>query len=492
MTTLTKEAVAPLGVKPRDAERSKNFFALGPHLVDVLRARPSRRSSGSSSAFAKNPLVLERQPGRLPAPASTSARPPSCSTIRFEVKPAKLDPGRVHQHQRQHRPGLGPGRRQPAGRAAALPRLLPDHAGVRHPPRAVEAQELRRAHAPGRRRDRRHRRGPRCRLRRPPRRHHHQRPRPGAEERDHRPRRQPRAAAAHHRHPAGRAVAPACRPRPRQPTCCMAMYGRHGESPLPIVAAYSPSHCFDVGHRGGAHRPRSTARRSSCCPTATSPTAPSRGCCPTSTRCPTSASQFATEPNHDDDDGTRVLALPPRSRDAGPPVGRARARPASSTASAASRRRTAPATSPTTRRTTSTMVRTAGRQDRRHRQGHPRRQRRPATPDADLLVLGWGSTWGAIDAAVDRCAPTGRKVARVPPRAPQPVPANLGEVLRRYPKVLVPEMNLGQLSPPRAGRVPGRRPSADRRCRACRSPPRGRDRHPRPSSVSSDMLERSP
>ena len=31
-----------------------------------------------------------------------------------------------------------------------------------------------------------------------------------------------------------------------RPTCCMAMYGRHGESPLPIVAAYSPSHCFDA------------------------------------------------------------------------------------------------------------------------------------------------------------------------------------------------------------------------------------------------------
>ena len=65
--------------------------------------------------------------------------------------------------------------------------------------------------------------------------------------------------------------------------------------------------------------------------------------------------------------------------------------------------------------------------------------------DAELLVLGWGSTWGAIGAAVRRVRARGLKVAHAHLVHLNPFPANLGEVLRRYPKVLVPEMNLGQL-----------------------------------------------
>ena len=66
--------------------------------------------------------------------------------------------------------------------------------------------------------------------------------------------------------------------------------------------------------------------------------------------------------------------------------------------------------------------------------------------DAELLVLGWGSTWGAIQAAARRVREGGGKVAHAHLVHLNPFPANLGEVLRRYPKVLVPEMNLGQLS----------------------------------------------
>jgi 2-oxoglutarate ferredoxin oxidoreductase subunit alpha len=66
--------------------------------------------------------------------------------------------------------------------------------------------------------------------------------------------------------------------------------------------------------------------------------------------------------------------------------------------------------------------------------------------DAELLVVGWGSTWGAIDGAMGRVRRRGRKVARVHLRHLNPFPKDLGEVLARYPKVLVPEMNLGQLS----------------------------------------------
>ena len=67
-------------------------------------------------------------------------------------------------------------------------------------------------------------------------------------------------------------------------------------------------------------------------------------------------------------------------------------------------------------------------------------------PDgAEVLVLGWGSTYGAIQAAIRRVRAQGHSVAHAHLRHLNPFPANLGEVLRSYRKVLVPEMNLGQL-----------------------------------------------
>jgi 2-oxoglutarate ferredoxin oxidoreductase subunit alpha len=65
---------------------------------------------------------------------------------------------------------------------------------------------------------------------------------------------------------------------------------------------------------------------------------------------------------------------------------------------------------------------------------------------ARLLVLGWGSTWGSVKAAVRRVRGGGRKVASAHLVHLNPFPKNLGEVLARYDQVLVPEMNLGQLS----------------------------------------------
>jgi 2-oxoglutarate/2-oxoacid ferredoxin oxidoreductase subunit alpha len=66
--------------------------------------------------------------------------------------------------------------------------------------------------------------------------------------------------------------------------------------------------------------------------------------------------------------------------------------------------------------------------------------------EARLLVLGWGSTYGSIGAAVRRARRAGHNVAQAHLRHMNPFPANLGEVLRRYDKVLVPEINLGQLA----------------------------------------------
>ncbi len=64
---------------------------------------------------------------------------------------------------------------------------------------------------------------------------------------------------------------------------------------------------------------------------------------------------------------------------------------------------------------------------------------------SELLVVGWGSTYGAITTAVERCRNKGMNVSSVHLRYLDPLPRDLGEVLRRYDRILVPEMNRGQL-----------------------------------------------
>jgi 2-oxoglutarate ferredoxin oxidoreductase subunit alpha len=66
-------------------------------------------------------------------------------------------------------------------------------------------------------------------------------------------------------------------------------------------------------------------------------------------------------------------------------------------------------------------------------------------PDGDLLLVGWGSTYGAITAALRAQREKGRRVGHVHLRHLNPLPANLGDVLKRYKRVVVPEMNMGQL-----------------------------------------------
>ena len=65
--------------------------------------------------------------------------------------------------------------------------------------------------------------------------------------------------------------------------------------------------------------------------------------------------------------------------------------------------------------------------------------------DAEILVLGWGSTYGSIRAAARRIRLGGRKVATTHLRYLNPLPTNLGEVLNSYKQILIPELNTGQL-----------------------------------------------
>ncbi|MGA8870552.1 MAG: 2-oxoacid:acceptor oxidoreductase subunit alpha [Candidatus Acidiferrales bacterium] len=66
-------------------------------------------------------------------------------------------------------------------------------------------------------------------------------------------------------------------------------------------------------------------------------------------------------------------------------------------------------------------------------------------PSGDLLIVGWGSTHGPITAALRAQREKGRKIGHVHLRHLNPLPKNLGELLGRYDRVLVPEMNMGQL-----------------------------------------------
>jgi 2-oxoglutarate ferredoxin oxidoreductase subunit alpha len=65
--------------------------------------------------------------------------------------------------------------------------------------------------------------------------------------------------------------------------------------------------------------------------------------------------------------------------------------------------------------------------------------------EGDLLIIGWGSTYGSITAAVRNKRAAGKKIGQVHLRWLNPLPKNLHDVMKRYKKVLVPEMNLGQL-----------------------------------------------
>lgn len=68
------------------------------------------------------------------------------------------------------------------------------------------------------------------------------------------------------------------------------------------------------------------------------------------------------------------------------------------------------------------------------------------SPEGKLLVLGWGGTFGAIASAVEKMQKEGHSVSGAHVRYLNPFPKNMAEVLSRFEKVLIPELNLGQLA----------------------------------------------
>jgi 2-oxoglutarate ferredoxin oxidoreductase subunit alpha len=218
-----------------------------------------------------------------------------------------------------------------------------------------------------------------------------------------------------------------------------AMYGRHGESPLPIVAAYSPSHCFDAAFEAVRialkYRTPVILLTDGYVANGSEPWK-----LPDLDALPDISVPFATEPNHDGE-------FWPYLRD---PETLAR---------------------PWAIPGTPGLMHRIGGIEKQEGTGnvnydpsnhelmtHLRADKvagivRDIPPvevdgdvDAELLVLGWGSTWGPISEAVRRVRAAGRPVAHAHLTHLNPFPANLGEVLGSFSQVLVPEMNLGQLS----------------------------------------------
>jgi 2-oxoglutarate ferredoxin oxidoreductase subunit alpha len=225
----------------------------------------------------------------------------------------------------------------------------------------------------------------------------------------------------------------------------MAMFGRHGESPIPIVASKSPADCFHVAIEAAriALKYRTPVMVLSDGYLANS-SEPWR--LPDVSTLPDLRTTFATEPNHVDDDGNPEFWPYLRDPDT---LARAWAIPG----------------------TPGLMHRIGGieKQDgtgnisydpANHERMVELRAAKVAgiakdipdlvvegdVDDAELLVLGWGSTWGAIDGAVNRARNDGLKVASAHLTHLNPFPSNLRDVVTRYPRVIIPEMNLGQLS----------------------------------------------
>ena len=201
LTSLTVKALEDQSISRKDAERAKNMFALG--LLSWLYGRPSEGTlSFLEAKFGKKPEIYKANVTAFQAGWNYGETTEDFS-VRYEVKPAPIAPGKYRNITGNTALAYGLIAAGQLSSAAALPRLVPDHPGLRHPARARQAQEVRHPHVPGRGRDLRRQLRARGGLRRGARGHHHQRPRHAAEGRDRRPGRLGRAAAAHRRRAAG-------------------------------------------------------------------------------------------------------------------------------------------------------------------------------------------------------------------------------------------------------------------------------------------------
>jgi len=224
----------------------------------------------------------------------------------------------------------------------------------------------------------------------------------------------------------------------------MAMYGRHGESPMPVIAPYSPGHCFHVAIEAARialkYRTPVMLMSDGYLANGSEPWK-----LPDASALPKIGTVFTVEPNHVDEDGNTHFW--PYKRDP-ETLARAWAVPG----------------------TPGLMHRIGGIEKeentgnisydpKNHQRMTDIRQQKIANiasdipptwlegdEDGDLLIVGWGSTWGVITSAVKQAREEGYKVAHAHLIHINPFPEDLGSVLSRFKTVICPEMNMGQLS----------------------------------------------
>jgi 2-oxoglutarate ferredoxin oxidoreductase subunit alpha len=225
----------------------------------------------------------------------------------------------------------------------------------------------------------------------------------------------------------------------------LAMFGRHGEAPVPIVAPRSPSDCFDAAIE--ATRIATTYRTPVfLLSDAYLANGSEPWLVPDVTTLPDLHVDFATEPNHEKPDGSSEFW--PYLRDS-----ETLARPWAVPGTPGLEHRIGGIEKADGSGNISydpsnhdTMVRLRQAKVDGIAASIPLLEVDDPDGDAELLVLGWGSTYGPIGAAVRDVREEGGKVAQAHLRHLNPFPANTGEVVTRYSRVLIPEMNLGQLA----------------------------------------------
>jgi 2-oxoglutarate ferredoxin oxidoreductase subunit alpha len=222
------------------------------------------------------------------------------------------------------------------------------------------------------------------------------------------------------------------------------MFGRNGEAPVPVIAAQSPADCFDAAVEAARiavkYRTPVFLLTDGALANGAEP-----WLLPDVNDIPAIDPDFLTEPNHEVD-GVKVLW--PFKRDP-----ETLARPWIKPGTAGLEHRIggiekADGTGNISYEPTNhdRMVRLRAAKIAGIAREVPNLHVDDPTGDADVLVLGWGSTYGPIGAACELLREQGLKVAQAHIRMVNPFPADTGEVLKRYKKVVIPEMNLGQLS----------------------------------------------
>jgi 2-oxoglutarate ferredoxin oxidoreductase subunit alpha len=224
-----------------------------------------------------------------------------------------------------------------------------------------------------------------------------------------------------------------------------AMFGRNGESPVPIIAPQSPSDCFDAALEAAriavTYRTPVFLLSDGYLANGSEPWR-----VPDPSELPTIDPGFATEPNHVGPDGEK--AFWPYLRDP-----QTLARPWAIPGTAGLEHRIGGLEKADG---TGNISYDPENHDRmvRLRQAKVDAVAEMIPPlevddpdgDARVLILGWGSTYGPIGAACQIARRSGVKVAQAHLRHINPFPKNLGDVLHSYDRVIIPEMNLGQLA----------------------------------------------